>query len=207
MIMKATYSAKSSYTSEYTHAELCPKCGVDTFRHYANKYAIEKWCMTCRYFTFSWLDCCSNPEPRNVIYYMKDGRPSQRQQCQNCGKLVTGSAISFKGINQEKLPYFDESHEQNRNIEITKLKDDYVLKKRNNFPLRYKIRYLDYLKSTEWKTIRLKVMERDNFMCKKCGTEKACHVHHLTYERLRCERLDDLISICLCCHLKEHDKV
>ncbi len=200
------YSEKPFWANEYLLTENCPKCGVDTFTHYTNKYVIEKWCLNCRYFTYSWLSCCINPEPIKVIYYMKDGRPSQREQCLNCGKLLFGKAISFKGVDQEKLRYFDESAKYNRENEIDFLKTDFEKKKKYNFSLRYQKGYIDYLKSEKWKELRLEIMKRDNFLCKKCKTEKACHVHHLTYERLGRERLEDLISICLDCHKKEHDK-
>jgi 5-methylcytosine-specific restriction endonuclease McrA len=50
----------------------------------------------------------------------------------------------------------------------------------------------------------LKILERDSYLCQRCQSKIAIQVHHLTYERLGHERLEDLISICLACHIKEH---
>lgn len=206
MNLKMNCGEKPFWANEYLMTEICPKCGVDTFVHFENKYSIEKWCINCKYFTYSWLNCCNNPNPIRVIYYMKDGRPSQREQCLNCGKLLPGNAISFKGVDQEKLRFFDESAKLNRDKEVNVLKIDFKKKNEYNFPLRYQKGYVDYLKSEKWKELRLEVLKRDDFLCRKCTTEKACHVHHLTYERLGREKLEDLISICFDCHIKEHDE-
>ena len=187
--------------------EYCPKCKVDSFVHYTNKYAIEKWCMTCGYFTYTWFECCENQDINKVIYYMKDNRPSVREQCLNCGKLIPSKAIGFKTVNQEELHYFNESHEANRNEEILFLKKDYKEKKKFNFTIRYYKGYLEYLRSDKWKEIRLKILKRDNNLCQKCKSEKAYHVHHLTYKNLFHEKLEDLISICIKCHTIEHPNI
>jgi 5-methylcytosine-specific restriction endonuclease McrA len=192
------------WANEYFLTENCPKCGVETFVNYINKYATEKWCLNCRNFAYSWLDCCNNSDPIKVIYYMKDGRPSVREQCLNCGRLLNSKATSFKSVDQESLRYFDESAKLNRDAEIDILKKDFEKKRKFNFSLRYQKGYIEYLKSDKWKNLRLKILERDNNLCQKCKTNQACHVHHLTYERLGRENLEDLISICLDCHTQEH---
>ncbi len=57
-----------------------------------------------------------------------------------------------------------------------------------------------YWESETWKDRALKVKERDNFLCQECGTSKDLQVHHLTYERRWCERLEDLLTLCEPCH-------
>jgi hypothetical protein len=60
-----------------------------------------------------------------------------------------------------------------------------------------------YLKSEHWIALRKKIIERDGFRCLGCkGT--ADHVHHLTYERIEKEELEDLISLCRRCHDLAH---
>ena len=65
--------------------------------------------------------------------------------------------------------------------------------------------YQCYLLSEQWKTRRSAVMARDNHMCQYCGGE-ATEVHHLTYENIGNEPLEDLIAICRLCHKDQHLK-
>lgn len=64
--------------------------------------------------------------------------------------------------------------------------------------------YSEYLKSDKWKAKRLKVLERDNYTCKACETNKATQAHHLSYEFVFDEPLFHLISVCAPCHDKIH---
>ena len=44
-------------------------------------------------------------------------------------------------------------------------------------------------------------------MCERCGHGSArLEVHHLTYDRFKKERLDDLLVVCKPCHEKEEIK-
>lgn len=65
--------------------------------------------------------------------------------------------------------------------------------------------YKEYLQSKEWKTKRLKVLERANYICEICKTKKAYQVHHKTYKRIYKEKLSDLIATCGICHQAEHN--
>lgn len=64
--------------------------------------------------------------------------------------------------------------------------------------------YRAYLQSKEWKAKREKRLEIDENTCCVCGRE-ATVVHHLTYDRLRHEDLNDLVSLCAKCHQKAED--
>jgi 5-methylcytosine-specific restriction endonuclease McrA len=64
-------------------------------------------------------------------------------------------------------------------------------------------RYQEYLKSDKWKAKRLRVLQRDNFICQKCG-DRAWQVHHKTYERIFNEHPSDLVSLCGDCHKDIH---
>ncbi len=53
--------------------------------------------------------------------------------------------------------------------------------------------------------------KRAHGKCERCGKKYSrrnweAHVHHLTYERLGDERLDDVRVLCLECHGKQHPK-
>jgi hypothetical protein len=73
------------------------------------------------------------------------------------------------------------------------------------------VRYDEYLQSEQWLMIRAQVLRRDGYRCRMSG--KVNHpgdplqVHHLTYDRVGCESLDDLIAICRSTHRKLHGAV
>lgn len=78
--------------------------------------------------------------------------------------------------------------------------------------------YKEYLKSPEWQAKRKAVFERalknaksnNRFgTCEKCGYQpyKPClQVHHLTYEHVYDERLEELQLLCPRCHKEETKK-
>jgi 5-methylcytosine-specific restriction endonuclease McrA len=63
--------------------------------------------------------------------------------------------------------------------------------------------YNRYLQSGAWQIKRYEVLSRDLHMCVECG-ETAEQVHHLTYERVGYEALNDLVSLCVACHQTAH---
>jgi 5-methylcytosine-specific restriction endonuclease McrA len=65
--------------------------------------------------------------------------------------------------------------------------------------------YDKYLASLAWKEIRAKVLMRDEYKCLACGSP-ATQVHHLTYERVGYEHIDDLASVCVDCHQYVHGR-
>jgi len=65
--------------------------------------------------------------------------------------------------------------------------------------------YNSYLECDAWKELRQRVFARDGFMCRVSGCyRQAEQVHHLTYERVGYEILDDLVSVCSACHERAH---
>jgi hypothetical protein len=68
--------------------------------------------------------------------------------------------------------------------------------------------YLEKLKDPRWQKKRLEILERDEWMCKRCfDSESTLHVHHLDYEKGK-EPWDynnkQFITICESCHETEH---
>lgn len=61
----------------------------------------------------------------------------------------------------------------------------------------------DY-KDPRWQEKRLRIMERDGFFCRSCGSKKSTlHVHHKAYEkggRIWDTPDEDLITLCEDCH-------
>ena len=66
--------------------------------------------------------------------------------------------------------------------------------------------YKTYLTSTEWQEKRKVVLERDKH-CQCCDSTDDLIAHHLTYEHIFDEPLEDLIALCKKCHLEEHPEI
>ena len=70
----------------------------------------------------------------------------------------------------------------------------------------YKQAYLNYLESDQWHTIRNIVLMRAKHKCEKCGSREHLQTHHLNYNTVFNESLNDLILLCRNCHSRFHDK-
>jgi hypothetical protein len=62
--------------------------------------------------------------------------------------------------------------------------------------------YRTYISSDAWRRnpSRLKVLMDAEGHCRLCHQAEGLEVHHSTYERLGCERENDLIPLCRDCH-------
>ena len=66
--------------------------------------------------------------------------------------------------------------------------------------------YGEYMRGDEWKQKRRARIELDGYRCKMCGSPINLNVHHITYDRLGYEEMDDLVTLCKICHAKLHGK-
>ena len=66
------------------------------------------------------------------------------------------------------------------------------------------------LNTTRWNKVRKKALIRDGYKCVRCGAQEKLHIHHIKpksiYPALT-YKLDNLITLCRCCHKKEHDRL
>jgi len=65
------------------------------------------------------------------------------------------------------------------------------------------VTYEEYLRSLRWRLKREERLKLDGYACQECGTTSEQYqldVHHLTYERLGNERMEDLQTLCVLCH-------
>ena len=64
--------------------------------------------------------------------------------------------------------------------------------------------YDTYLRSVKWRERRKRILERDNYTCRRCGSNgrpgNELTVHHARYENFGEERNTDLLTLCLACH-------
>lgn len=64
--------------------------------------------------------------------------------------------------------------------------------------------YKEYLQSELWRQKKAEFFQVRPRRCWVCNSEDQFEVHHKTYERVTCERLDDLVGLCGKCHDKVH---
>lgn len=67
--------------------------------------------------------------------------------------------------------------------------------------------YRDYLRSEHWQSVRARFYASKLYTggCHCCfATNKPLEIHHKSYKRLGCERLNDLIAVCRDCHQQTH---
>lgn len=60
----------------------------------------------------------------------------------------------------------------------------------------YRERYHEYLQSPAWRDKRLAALKRAKFKCECCGGTERLQVHHLTYDRVFHEDVNDLVVLC-----------
>jgi len=82
-------------------------------------------------------------------------------------------------------------------------------KKRKSGHARCKLRKKDfdynaYLKTKHWKQRRAKAIQDADGKCEQCKSTVALSVHHRTYVRLYGEKKEDLVVLCIMCHLDKH---
>jgi 5-methylcytosine-specific restriction protein A len=57
------------------------------------------------------------------------------------------------------------------------------------------------LDSEEYPILRKLVLERDGWRCQECGSARNLQVHHLRpRSQLGGDRMQNLITLCACCH-------
>lgn len=66
--------------------------------------------------------------------------------------------------------------------------------------------YNEYIQSAKWKEKRNRRVAIDRYRCQKCGSTSKLNVHHLSYEHLGDEPMEDLITLCESCHAAVHGK-
>jgi len=72
--------------------------------------------------------------------------------------------------------------------------------------------YQDYLKSNEWKNLRMQALTKRGFTCEFCG-EDARIVHHVRYPKdFSDDSLKNLVVVCKRCHdlchgIRDYDRI
>jgi 5-methylcytosine-specific restriction endonuclease McrA len=61
-----------------------------------------------------------------------------------------------------------------------------------------------YLKSKDWKNLRLAIMHYAHYECESCGNNQDLDVHHWKYRKIWDVKPIDLTVLCRACHKKYH---
>jgi hypothetical protein len=67
--------------------------------------------------------------------------------------------------------------------------------------------YRSYLLSNEWKAIREKAFKKYGKLCSNCASRENLNVHHIRYNNLGREKIEDLKILCRDCHFKLHNQI
>ncbi len=168
---------------------------------------VFEWCRSCYEFDVKYVSgqCCFNPDTVIARKIREDGKYNLRKYCMNCQKFQ-GPVISSKNKDVSIYPIEEESREDNS--EYSSLFQRLTEAKRRASSKNWHERYEQYLKSSDWKELRAKVLERDNMQCKSCGCSEATEVHHLTYDGYNAgfTPLWQLESVCRPCHESIHGR-
>ena len=68
--------------------------------------------------------------------------------------------------------------------------------------------YVEYIKGEKFKELKMERLQLDEYRCQICFKkvdEKTSHCHHITYLRVLNEKINDLSTLCPCCHKKLHE--
>lgn len=148
---------------------------------------------------------CAHEKRQLRLRIIGDGRPAYYRQCIRCGHA--GQAVSRKTALSEakggNIPAFDDDAASRWD----KAKTDEYMKVAYAIDQEFRLIYEDYLLSPQWKSKKEQVFNRSGGKCEVCEINEATTAHHLTYEHLCCEPLDELMAVCDFCHDVLHGKI
>ena len=169
--------------------------------------SLEHKMLKCNYHTTLDPQCKHNINA-NVFLTIKmnKGQSLRRWQC-ICGADVgQSSKAEAERLNIKPMPFNVErfkEHEQR----TTKAFNDAKEERMRNYTALKEERsksHAEYCRTPEWKEVRNRVLKRDNYLCQGCLINRATLVHHKSYDFVRRELCDLLISYCNDCHKKVH---
>lgn len=127
-------------------------------------------------------------------------------QCLECGCRV-GEWLKREFVFSQGIPEpWDEGLEERHRKRAGEAFQKWRLQQRSAENEAWQSRYDEHLRSGHWQALRQLVFTRCGGMCEGCGTNRAQHVHHLTYANMGDEFLWELVGICRDCHERYHGK-
>jgi len=188
----------------------CDKCDGKDIKYKAyKKYHDIFECETCGNWTYKRAeDCCRNSRKIVAQDHKYPANPRLYEQCIYCGGCINRKkALAFKTHGHKIKSEFSNERFDNWRNEVNE--ESNILfedKKQFNYFNSPYYKYQLYLTSSEWRNKRELAFQRDNNICQDCKVKPSEEVHHLTYNNLFHEPLEDLKSLCKPCHKAAHRK-
>lgn len=187
----------------------CKKCRsarieIDNTYKYHDIYT----CRDCNHLGYFKIEeCCRKAYRIVTIQHYNNELRALYFQCLNCFGAEKTKALNSKGFAEQIRGEFNQYRFEEWKAERQKEGNEiYEGIKNFNYKNSDYYRYQLYLLSIEWKEKRKLILERDKDTCQFCRAQPAVEVHHLHYNNLFNEPLEDLRSVCLDCHRLIHHK-
>lgn len=174
------------------------KCGEE-YKFYSGFSRIVYYCEYCKSLAIEEKECEHELVPIKMI--ISNGTIQLRLLCKNCYYLDPKPKKISDYPNVTLTKKLEDLNNYRSNQELKT--DEFLSNIKQTLGISFRSNYEAYINSPEWKTLRLKILERDNFICQICGSA-AEEVHHLTYKHLGHEFYFELISLCEKCHQTEY---
>ena len=150
--------------------------------------------------------CASTKLRRRTI---ANGSLTFAEQCLRCGNAV-GNCIKRDTINApDELEEWDDSLSKDWDQRRDTIRRDarrVQATAQEQGQREWRELYDRYRASSEWKAKRNKVIAREAGQCQGCLDNRISQVHHVTYDRVGCELLIDLVGLCADCHTRVHGR-
>lgn len=197
------------YINGISVANNCKKCKSSNIKIDSNyPYHDIFECQDCSHTGYSAIDdCCRSP--RQIVAILRHDHDLffLYRQCLNCGGAEKTKPLKAKDYSEQIRGEFNQwRFEEWKALKKIEGNEIYEGIKHSNYKNSKRYKYHQYLLSDDWKEKRKSVLERDNNSCQFCRSQPAIDVHHLHYDNLFNEPLEDLRSACLACHHLIHNK-
>ncbi len=136
-----------------------------------------------------------------------------RRRCPNCEEWYVTKSLAEEHSDPTSCPKCGWKPGQ-PSRRLSSKKRDWVMKQRRLGALKalgYRGRdaceaYNNYQKGRHFLAFRKRALVERSKVCERCGSSELLQVHHLTYERLGNELMDDVEVVCRKCHQELHGR-
>jgi hypothetical protein len=153
---------------------------------------------------------CDHPSSRQVLEIDRRGVKRYRLQCTVCGRSATGCAAYIKAIEVNRdLPVGAWDHELERcwRDERYAVVQSKQTEARETERRLWRLYYNWYLKTPYWGAKREEVLKLCRGICEKCNLRPVVEIHHMNYDTLGAEGMEDIAGLCGWCHSEAHGKM